>query len=308
LSTGADPLGAQAGRRPGWSAFRAALAEAGFRPSKTLGQNFLVDPNAARSIALDAGLAAGARVLEVGAGCGFLTLHLAELGLEVLAVEIDARLFAVARRLLAGHGNVRWLHLDALAGKHALAPELLRALPEAGAWHVVANLPYSISGPLLVLLARLPNPPQTLTVLVQEELARRVAAGPGQAEWGALGARLRLGYRAVLGRAVGAQLFWPRPRVSSRVLHLEGVPAQGGATPDPAEFDPLVELLFQQRRKQVLPLLAPALGGRPAATELLGRLGLDPTARPEDLPLEGLCALAGSDAWRARVRKDPLEA
>lgn len=307
MSTGPDPLGALGGRRPGWSAFRAALTEAGFRPTKTLGQNFLVDPNAARSIALDAGLATGARVLEIGAGCGFLTLHLAELGLEVLAVEVDARLVAIARRLLAGHGNVRWLHLDALAGKHALAPDLVRALPADGAWHVVANLPYSISGPLLVLLARLPNPPQTFTVLVQEELARRVGAEPGQAEWGALGARLRLGYRAELGRAVGAQLFWPRPRVASRVLRLERDPAAGSA-PEPADFDPLVELLFQQRRKQVLPLLAGALGGRPAAAELLTRLGLDPTARAEDLTLGGLCALARSEAWRGRARQTPLEA
>ncbi|HEX6881793.1 MAG TPA: 16S rRNA (adenine(1518)-N(6)/adenine(1519)-N(6))-dimethyltransferase RsmA [Planctomycetota bacterium] len=307
MSAATDPLGAQDGRRPGWSVFRAALAEAGFRPTKTLGQNFLVDPNAARSIALDAGLAAGARVLEIGAGCGFLTLHLAELGLEVLAVEIDARLFAVARRLLAAHERVRWLHLDALAGKHDLDPELCRSLPPSGEWHVVANLPYSISGPLLVLLARLPNPPRTLTVLVQEELARRVASEPGQAEWGALGARLRLGYRAALGRPVGAQLFWPRPRVASRVLRLERVPASE-AVPDAADLDPLVEHLFQQRRKQVLPLLARALGGRAAAAELLARLGLDPTARPEDLPLAGLWALARSEAWRGRPRKDPLEA
>jgi 16S rRNA (adenine1518-N6/adenine1519-N6)-dimethyltransferase len=296
-----DSLGAEGARRPGWSAFRAALEAAGFRPSKTLGQNFLIDPNAAAAIAADARLLGGARVLEVGAGCGFLTLHLAERDLDCLAVEIDGRLLDVARRLLEGRTNVRFLHLDVLRGKHVLSPHLVAELPTEGDWHVVANLPYSISAPLLVLLARLPNPPRTMTVLLQDELARRIAAGPGRAEWGALSVRLGLSYRTELGRAVGPQLFWPRPRVASRVLRLERASEEGAEGVDRGAFDALVEHLFQHRRKQVLPLLAPLLGGRPRAERVLDEVGIQGRVRPEALTIRQLVALASSSAWAHRL-------
>jgi 16S rRNA (adenine1518-N6/adenine1519-N6)-dimethyltransferase len=301
-----ESLGAlSGGRRPPWSAFRAELERVGFRPSKALGQNFLVDPNAARSIAEDAGLPAGTRVLEIGAGCGFLTVQLAELGLELLAVEIDARLLEVARRLLAGHAGVRWLHADALAGKHALEPRLAAELPRSEPWHVVSNLPYSISAPLLVLLARLPNPPRSLTVLVQEEVARRIAARPGEAEWGALSARLALSYRARAGRSVGPQLFWPRPRVGSRVAQLTFQPldAPGGpelGAADVRHYDALLDELFQHRRKQLAAALAEPMGGRARALALLEGAGLDPRSRAEGLPPAELLALARSPGWRSR--------
>lgn len=305
MSAGEDVLGALAdGRRPPWSRFRAELDSVGFRPSKTLGQNFLVDPNAARSIAEDAGLAAGARVLEIGAGCGFLSMHLAALGFELLAVEIDARLLAVARRLLASQGNVRWLHTDALAGKHALGPSLVAELPSDGPWHVVSNLPYSISAPLLVLLARLPNPPRSLTVLLQEEVARRLVARPSEPEWGGLTARLALLYRARSGRGVGAQLFWPRPRVGSRVVHLAFEPLEGvGAVGEDElrSYDALVDALFQHRRKQLAAALAEPMGGRPNALALLREAGLDPLARGEGLPPAELLRLSRLGPWRARV-------
>lgn len=297
LDTNAGP------RRPPWSVFRGELERLGFRPSKTLGQNFLFDPNAARSIAADAGLAPGARVLEIGAGCGFLTLELAALGFELLAVEIDARLHEVARNLLAGRANVRWLLADALAGKHALDERLLAELPREEPWHVVSNLPYSISAPLLVLLSRLPHPPESLTVLVQDEVAQRVAASPGTPEWGALTARLALLYRARLGRFVGAQLFWPRPRVGSRVVQLVHGPVEGWQRGPPgglAAFDALVERLFQHRRKQLSAALAESLGGRPAALALLSEAGLDPKGRAEDLTPGELLRLSRSSAWLAR--------
>jgi 16S rRNA (adenine1518-N6/adenine1519-N6)-dimethyltransferase len=297
VSLAGDPLGAQGSRRPPWSAFRAALEEVGFRPTKALGQNFLVDPNAARSIAEDAGLANGAHVLEIGAGCGFLTLHLCELGFEVLAVEIDTRLLAVAQRVLGERAGLRWLRLDVLAGKHELAPELVAALPPKSPWHLVSNLPYSVAAPVLVLLARLQNPPRSMTVLVQDELAQRVAAEPGEPEWGALAARLRLHYGARAGRSVGAQLFWPRPRVASRVLHLDWAPVEGLRPSAIAPFDRLVEVLFQQRRKQVGTTLAGFLGDRARATALLAEGGVEPQVRAEVLSLAALLALARSPLW-----------
>lgn len=296
----ADPLGALGGgRRPPWSVFREALEAAGFRPSKSLGQNFLIDPNAARSIALDARLEPGAEVLEVGAGCGFLTLHLVELGLRVLAVEIDARLLEIAQRLLAGQPSVRWLQADALAGKHRLAPAVEGELPAAGPWHLVANLPYSISAPLVAVLARLANPPQSMSVLVQEEVAGRLAASPGQGEWGALTARVALRYRVRAGRAVGPQLFWPRPRVASRVVRLELLDGAGPAAVDLAAYDALVEALFQHRRKQLAGGLAEILGRGPAEA-LVAAAGLDPRARPESLTPAQLLLLAQGPGWALR--------
>lgn len=301
MSLPADPLGALAGgRRPPWGVFRAELETIGFRPSKTLGQNFLIDPNAAHSIAADAQLAAGARVLEVGAGCGFLSLHLVEFEVELLAAEIDVRLLGVAQRLLAGHANVRWWLGDALAGKHALAPGLAAELPSTEPWHLVSNLPYSISAPLLAVLARLPNPPRSMTILVQEEVARRIVARPGNAEWGALSARLGLLFAAKAGRAVGAQLFWPRPRVASRVVRLRFQPLDELAPGEGLDFDALVDGLFQQRRKQLLTILAEKLQDRPLAEALVHGARLDPHARPETLTPTELLALARSPLWRQR--------
>lgn len=301
MSARDDPLCALAGgRRPPWSAFRAALDAANFRPSKTLGQNFLVDPNAAHSIAADARLPEGARVLEIGAGCGFLSLHLAELGVALLAAEIDERLLSVARRLLAGYANVRWWLGDALDGKHALAPGLVAELPGAEPWHLVSNLPYSIAAPLLAVLARLPNPPRSMTVLVQQEVAERIVARPGGSEWGTLSARLGLFYEARAGRAVGPQLFWPRPRVASRVVELAFRPLDVLAPEEPKAFDQLVAALFGQRRKQLLTILVDRLGDRRQAEACVREAGLEPQARPETLATAELLALARTSPWRDR--------
>lgn len=302
MNASADPLAVHpGGRRPPWSVFRAELDARGFRPTKTLGQNFLVDPNAVRAIAADAGLERGARVLEVGAGCGFLSLQLAELGVELLAAEIDARLLDVARRLLAPYPNVRWWLGDALDGKHALAPALAAELPRGDPWHLVSNLPYSIAAPLLAVLARLTNPPGSMTVLIQEEVARRVLARPGDPEWGALSAHLGLTYAARAGRTVGAQLFWPRPRVASRVVHLAFQPLDGLAPGESADFDALVDALFQQRRKQLRTILAGVLQDRSRAEDLVLGAGLVPEARPESLAPADLLVLARSPHWRGRT-------
>ena len=302
MSAGDDPLaGGVDGARAPWTVFRRELDALGFRPTKTLGQNFLVDPAAARSLADDAGLTRDDFVLEVGAGCGFLTLHLAERAGSVLAVEIDARLFEVARRVLGAHPRVRLLHADALASKHRLAPAVERELP-TGPWQLVANLPYSISAPLMVVLARLPHPPRAMSVLVQEEVAERVAARPGEEPWGPLGARLALTYEAELGRRVGAQLFWPRPRVASRVVALR---RRVGPEPEPDEFGPfdaLVSQAFQQRRKQLAASLAGVLEGRGAVEAWLEAAGIRPTDRVEDLSPVRLLSLSRTPEWRKHCR------
>ncbi|MEM7308703.1 MAG: 16S rRNA (adenine(1518)-N(6)/adenine(1519)-N(6))-dimethyltransferase RsmA [Planctomycetota bacterium] len=281
--------------RPPWSDFRAALESAGFRPSKTLGQNFLLDDNMARSLVADAGVGADDRVVEIGAGCGFLTVHLAEACAAVVAVEVDRRLFQVASELLAPWENVRLVRADALAGKHVLGPELcgeLDRLGAAGPWHVVANLPYSISGPLFVLLSRREPPPASISALVQREVAEKAAGRPGTRDWGALAARLAVRYRPRLGRRVPAALFWPRPRVESRVVHLERLPGDGPDAAALERYDRLVDLLFQSRRKTLRATLAARLGRAEPPEEALARVGLDPGARPEEVAAADLLRLA----------------
>lgn len=288
-----DALGGDgaSGGRPAWQAVRARLEAAGFRPSRRLGQNFLLDENMLRAIVRDADVSRDDVVLEVGPGCGFLTLHLAREAGRVVSVEIDPRLLEIARELCAEATNVQWIRADVLASKQALAPEVDAALPRDRSWKLVANLPYSVSAPLLAVLAGRDVPPDTMTVLVQREVAERVVAAPGTNDWGPLSIRLQLDYAARVTRTVPAQLFWPRPEVESAVVRLDRRKDARG-TPDARRaFEELVRALFQRRRQGLARVLADRFD-RAVATRALGELGLDPRARAEDLGIEPLWALS----------------
>ncbi len=283
-------------RRPPWREFRAALDAAGFHPSRRLGQNFLLDENLLAAIVADAGVKRGDFVLEVGPGCGFLSVHLAAEGVRLLAVEVDRRLAEVAAPFLEPYPGAELIRTDILAGKHELAPEVTLRLPQDEPWHLVSNLPYSIASPLLVVLSRSPNPPLSMTALVQTEVAERVAAGSNQAGYGPLGIRLQALYETRLGRRVAPSSFWPRPRVESAVVHL----ARRAELPTAAvlePFDRLVEALFRSRRKGLRALCAVALGSGAAADAWLAEEGLDPRARPENLSPARLLELAASATW-----------
>jgi len=272
--------------RPPWQEFRAALEAQGFHPSKRLGQNFMLDVNTARAIVADAELPPEADVVEVGVGCGFLSCELVAAGHRLLGVEVDRRLFEIAKEFLEplaaeSSGSVELIRADALAKKRALAPELLERLPE-GDWHLVSNLPYSIASPLMVSFARLERPPKSMTVLVQLEVAERLAAEPGGGAWGGLSAKLGLVYDARLVRKVGPQLFWPPPKVDSAVARF----ALRDERPTDAELaaaDALIDVCFQARRKALGGTLGRFLGDKPRALAALEQLGIDPSARPESL-------------------------
>ena len=285
--------------RPHWQDVRRRLQRAGFHPSRRLGQNFLLDENMVHALVRDAGVAPGSRVLEVGVGCGFLTLPLLEAGADLVAAEIDPRVLEVARELV-GERPVRWFLGDALAGKHRLHPELVELLWSEEPWQLVANLPYSISAPLMAVLAELDNPPRTMHALVQLEVAQRVAAAPGTADWGPLSIRLQASYAAHVGREVPASLFWPRPKVSSAVVVLERRPDP--PTPeDRAALAALAAGLFHRRRQGVGRVLGDLLGDREGARSLLAEHGIEPSARAETLALEAFLGLSRSPAWRDRA-------
>jgi hypothetical protein len=143
--------------RPPWQHFQRLLEQAGFRPSRRLGQNFLLDENMLQAIARDARIAPGETVLEVGPGLGFLTRHLLDCGAHLVCIEIDARVLAIAKSWIDGP---LWLHGDVLAGKHELAHAVAGALPPSSAWQLVSNLPYSVSAPVLGVLADLEHAPR----------------------------------------------------------------------------------------------------------------------------------------------------
>lgn len=313
---GANPLAGWS-----WARFRSTLAAQGFRPSRRLGQNFLVDARAHAAIAADAGLGPGTLVLEVGTGSGLLTRALLDRGVELLGIEIDPRLAEATRTAIAAElagGRARIVVGDALDGKHALNPALAAALPLAPSvparpWHLVANLPYSIASPLLALLAALERAPASMTVLVQREVGERLAARPGTADWGPLSIALQGSYGVRILRRIGPGRFWPPPDIESALLRMELRPERPSAA-ERAAVTGLAQELFQQRRKTLRALAAaaqssaaPGAAGRsrprrPApelgsgqAAGWLERLGFAPLTRPGELSWEDLARLAR--AW-----------
>ncbi|MFT5735009.1 MAG: 16S rRNA (adenine1518-N6/adenine1519-N6)-dimethyltransferase [Planctomycetota bacterium] len=286
--------------RPPWADFKRALDAREFHPSRRFGQNFLLDDNMARAIASDAA-APGPNesetrsledrfVLEIGPGCGFLSVHLAHAGARLLAVEIDPKLAPIARGFLEPYPKAEVIEHDILANKSTLNPEVLARLPEAGVdWTLCANLPYSISGPLLAICSLLPNPPERVSCLVQKEVAERLAAGPGTSEWGPLTAAFQETYQVSMGRSVPPQLFWPRPKVDSAVF----IATRHLALP-PLELRKrrvlFARKLLERRRQSLRRVLADLRGGE-AADAALQALGIDPKRRAETLGLDELRAL-----------------
>jgi len=274
-----------------WAALREELKQAGFRPSRRLGQNFLLDENLLRAIVRDAGVEAGTRVLEIGPGLGFLTRHLLAAGARVTAVEIDPRLAERTENAFAGHPDFDLVRGDVLASKHALAPAVLARIADPKPWHLVANLPYAVSGPVMAIAASLPHPPSTMTVLVQLELAQRVVAAEGTNDWGPLSIRLQVAYHGRIVRRVPPDLFWPRPQVDSALLRLDLRDDPLGA-PERIRLSYLVDRLFQRRRQRLGRVLGEVAGSSAAGREWAVRAGLTGDERAEDLPLALLLRLA----------------
>ena len=258
----------------------------GIRPTKTLGQNFVHDPNTVRRIVRAAGLAPGEPVLEVGPGLGSLTLALLEAGHPVTAVEIDPVLaqalpVTVAERLPGA----------ALA---VVAGDALRLTEVPGApTALVANLPYNVAVPVLLhLLATLP-PLRTGLVMVQAEVADRLAAAPGSRSYGVPSAKVAWYARATRAGAVPRAVFWPGPNVDSGLVRLQrqDPPVTSASR---AEVFAVVDAAFAQRRKMLRSALAGWAGSAAAATEILQRAGVDPTARGETLDIAAFARIAAA--------------
>ena len=270
---------------------RALLTEHGLRPSRALGQNFLADPNTARRIVRLAGVEPGARVLEIGPGIGSLTLALSEAvgaapGGEVLALELDRHLLPVLDEVLGGAGNVRVVQGDALTVDY----DALLGPPGVDGWLMVANLPYNIATPLVARLLEEVPQLRRLVVMVQREVADRLAAPPGTRACGGISAKVAYYAEAAVLATVPPTVFVPRPNVSSAVVAFDRRPAPPVDAGSTERMFALVRAGFAQRRKTLRQALRPVLGGE--AAEVLRRAGIDPVARAETLDLEHWAALA----------------
>jgi 16S rRNA (adenine1518-N6/adenine1519-N6)-dimethyltransferase len=277
-----------------------ALCEAhGIAPKKSLGQNFLVDGNIARRIAALAELPEHARVLEIGPGLGSLTLALCEHGARVVAVELDARLAAVLAEVLTDAGvadQVRIEVADAadtdlealLAADSVTSAESVDAVP--GPVTCVSNLPYNVGVPVVMrLLEEVPSVGR-IVVMVQREVGERLAAGPGDEQYGAVSVKVAYYAQAALVGRVPPSVFVPRPRVDSALVRLDRRAAPPVDVPSVAGLFTLVRAGFGQRRKMLRRSLAPVLGDR--ASGVLAAAGIAPTARAEELGLDAWAALA----------------
>lgn len=268
-----------------YNEIRALLSRHGFRFSKSLGQNFLTAAWVPERIAESAGPDRDTGVLEIGPGIGCLTEQLSLRAGKVLAVELDKSLRPVLAETLAGRDNVEILFGDVLRQDiPALVAERLPGLRPL----VCANLPYNVTTPVLTALIRA-GCFESITVMIQREVARRICAGPGSGDYGAFGIFVQWYTEPELLFDVPPSCFVPQPKVTSSVIRLR----RRERAPYPVEDEELlwrvVRAAFNQRRKTLPNALSAGLDGlsRERAEEILQRCGFDPKIRGERVDLGG---------------------
>ena len=253
-------------------------------PKKRLGQHFLKDPNTARVVA--AGVTDDDVVLEIGPGRGFLTTFLAQRAKLVHAVELDPDVLPDLRRAVGGRDNVRVHEGDALRFDY----DALEPAPNK----LVANLPYNIASPLVLMLLEEAHYLDSLRFMVQLEVARRMAAARGTKDYGAYAVLVQLLTEVRIAHRVSPNVFDPQPRVYSAVVDMERL--RPGL--EPADYRSVKELVlavFRSRRKRLVNNLPEPVRGE--APRILNSLGYGPDARAEELGPEDFVALYRAVAW-----------
>ena len=267
---------------------RELCAQLNIRPTKTLGQNFVNDPGMVRKIVRNAGVQAGEQVLEIGPGLGSLTLALLEAGAQVSAVEIDpplAQALPTTAQARFPEAKLQVFTADALT---ITGPE---SIDGAAPTRLVANLPYNVAVPIvLTVLEKLPSI-QTVLVMVQAEVADRLAATPGNKIYGVPSAKVAWYASARRTLTIGRNVFYPVPNVDSALVKIERRPHPDTAATREQVFA-VIDAAFAQRRKTLRQALAGLAGSAGAAQEALERAGVSPTARGETLDIDQFAAVA----------------
>ncbi len=254
-------------------------------PTKKLGQNFVTDPNTIRRIVVAAKLDEAESVVEIGPGLGSLTLGLLEVAASVVSVEIDTKMAAALEQTIAKRAPGK---VFTLVTADALAIESLPTSPSA----LVANLPYNISVPVLLHFLETFDSLRKGLVLVQAEVAHRLAAAPGSKVYGAPSVKLAWYAGANLAGNVSRSIFWPVPNVDSALVYFECHQQPLGDEQLRQRVFAIIDGAFGQRRKTLRQALADWAGSAAAAEQILTRAGVSPQARGEQLTIDEFISIA----------------
>ena len=266
---------------------RRIAADIGFRPSKQRGQNFVVDANTVRRIVRTSGIGVDDVVVEVGPGLGSLTLGLLDVARHVVAVEVDP---VLAARLPVTVAEQAPDHVDRLDLVEADAMRV-ESLPGPPPTTLVANLPYNVSVPVLLnFLEHFPSIASGL-VMVQAEVAHRLAAGPGSRTYGVPSVKAAWYADLRLAGTVSRSVFWPVPNVDSALVAWDRRPPPAEDELRPATFE-IIDAAFAQRRKTLRSALSRLVGSPDAAEQALVAADIDPGLRGEQLDVGDFARLA----------------
>ena len=272
------------------STIREIADKFGFTFSKSLGQNFLINPSVCPRIAEMGGADENTGVIEIGTGFGVLTKELAKRARKVVAIELDSRLIPVLQYTLADYDNVKVINEDVL--KVDLPGLIAEEFPGMEVV-VCANLPYYITSPIIMALLEQRLPVKAVTVMVQKEAGDRLCAPMPSRECGAVTAAVRYYSEPKVLFPVSRGSFCPAPNVDSMVIRLDVKDALPLQPEEEKTLFRVVKAAFGQRRKTLPNTLSAGLGiSKAEAAEKLAAAGLKPTARAEELSMEQFCRLA----------------
>jgi 16S rRNA (adenine1518-N6/adenine1519-N6)-dimethyltransferase len=269
----------------GAAQIRELAAALDLKPSKSLGQNFVIDSNVCTKIVRTAAVGPTDVALEIGPGLGSLTLALLDSAASVVAVEIDSRLAGQLPITVANHfehpENLTVLNQDALS---------IQSLP-VNPTVLVANLPYNVSVPVLLHLLEKFGSLRTGVVMVQAEVADRLAAKPGTKEYGIPSVKAAWWAEVKGAGSVSRSVFWPAPNVDSKLVSFTRRQTPGDEVLRRKVFT-IIDAAFAQRRKMLRSALSGLYGSSSAAEQILNRADIDPTLRGEALEISSFCAIA----------------
>lgn len=266
---------------------KAQLGEYGFKFKKAFGQNFLSDPFVLGEIAEKAGVNENSVVLEIGCGAGALTKELAARAKKVVGYEIDERLKPVLKDALSGFDNTEVVFGDVMKRKLA---DIEKKLGES--YVLVANLPYYITTPIIMNFLENGENVSSMTVMVQKEVAERLAAKPRTSDYGAITVGINLRGEAKIVMQVPREKFTPVPNVDSAVVRID-IDKNKFAKADKSAVRELVRKAFTSRRKTLVNNISSGYGtSKESAAKLLEKCGISPTARAEELSAEQFVLLS----------------
>ena len=269
----------------------------GFKNSKSLGQNFLTDPEVIRAIVEGAGVNEKDLVIEIGPGFGVLTDEAAKYAGRVVAIELDRDLIPVLEFTLAQHRNIKVINEDVLKIdlNSLIEEELGEPLPDGEkptGVKIIGNLPYYITTPILMELLEGEVNAESITVMMQKEVAERIMADPGSKAYGALSVAVQYRTTAEVVAEVPKESFFPAPKVDSEVLKLTLRDEPAVKPKDEGLFFRMVKAGFSQRRKTILNSLSTSGIPKEEITACLEKVGIDNKRRAETLSLQDFCSIA----------------